>query len=158
MVASPSGTYPNPNSFIKHFNQPKKFPVQKTKKWKPTEPGYYFYSDGKDRYLVNVSQSCGAGGELDGPLMVTELKVNGGGYTVTTIGNMKGEWGRKLERTEEGIFKDREAQEMFDRFVTKYAGAWGTQYRSLIDPANSIVLVIVVSLREQPIDRPLIRP
>ena len=90
---------------------------------KPKEPGYYFYSDGKDRYLVNVSQSYGAGGGLDGPLIATELKVKGGGYQVKTARNMKGEWGRKLERTEEGIFKDREAQEMFDRFVTKYAGA-----------------------------------
>ena len=91
---------------------------------KPTEPGYYFYSDGKDRYLVNVSFSYGApGGGLDGPLMVTELKVSGGGYSVSTVGNMKGEWSRKLEQTEDGVFKDGEAQELFDRFVTKYAGA-----------------------------------
>ena len=90
---------------------------------KPTEPGYYFYFDGKDRYLVNVCRSYGAGGELDGPLMVTELKINGGGYGIKTIGAMKGEWGRKLEQTEDGVFKDREAQVMFNLFVGRYTGA-----------------------------------
>ena len=90
---------------------------------KHTEPGYYFYFDGKDRYLVNVSRSYGSDGGLDGPLIVTELKVNGGGYSVKTVRNMKGEWGWKLEQWEDGIFKGREAQEMFDRFVERYAGS-----------------------------------
>ena len=88
---------------------------------KPTEPGYYFYFDGEDRYLVNVCRSYGAGGGFDGPLMVTELKVSGGGYGIKTIGAMKGEWSRKLDTVGNGVFKDGEAQEMFNLFVGRYA-------------------------------------
>lgn len=86
----------------------------------PTEPGFYFYFDGKDRYLVNVSRSCGSKtDEFDGPLMATDMRVDTRGYSIGLISDMDGEWSRKLELSKDGNFKDQEAQILFDLFVAK---------------------------------------
>ena len=86
---------------------------------KPTEPGYYFYFDGEQRYLVNISRSLGAEGKWDGPLMVSELRLDLGAYTIATINEMDGEWSMKLELLGRDRFEDWEAQEMFDQFSAK---------------------------------------
>ena len=50
---------------------------------KPEEPGYYFYFDGNQRYLVDVNQSMGAEGEWNGPLMASGLRIDLGAYSIS---------------------------------------------------------------------------
>jgi len=73
---------------------------------KPEESGYYFYFDGEQRYLVDVSQSRGAKSEWDGPLMASSMRLDIGGYFISTVSEMNGEWSKQLELLEKGVFKD----------------------------------------------------
>ena len=85
---------------------------------KPTEPGYYFYTDDKGRRLVSVSGSWGKD-DSEGPLLAEILEMGGKGLVVCRVEDMSGTWGEKLKQNGRRSFEDPEAQRYFKNWLAR---------------------------------------